>query len=87
MLLANKGILCKKNILNSNHKNGVTIMVFAEGTILKPKSRFSLYNHKNYLPIGNAVGTIETWNKLGANIIYCTSRKKSRSCGNCRASE
>lgn len=53
----------------------ITIMIFVEGTLLKPKSWFSLYNHKSYLPIGNCVEIIKEWQRQGANIIYCTSRK------------
>lgn len=51
------------------------IMIFVEGTILKPKSYLSLYNHKSYEPIGNAVEIIKEWQQQGANLIYCTSRK------------
>lgn len=50
-------------------------MIFAEGTILKPKSFFSLYNHKEYIPIGNCVNLINGWQEQGAEIVYCTSRK------------
>ncbi len=53
----------------------VKIMIFAEGTILKPKSPFSLYNHRTYIPIGNAVSIIENWRRQNAEILYCTSRK------------
>lgn len=49
-----------------------------EGTILKPKSWLSLYRHNTYVPIGNAVAIINAWQSQGANIIYCTSRKKKR---------
>ena len=58
--------------------SGLTIMVFAEGTILKPKSWLGLYNHKSYTPVGNAVNIINSWQQQGANIIYCTSRKKKQ---------
>ena len=53
----------------------ITIMIFVEGTLLKPKSWCNLYNHKNYLPIGNCVEIIKEWQRQGANIIYCTSQK------------
>lgn len=56
----------------------ITIMIFAEGTVLKPKSWFSLYNHNSYLPIGNCVEIIKEWQGQGANIVYCTSRKGRR---------
>ncbi|WP_088225566.1 hypothetical protein [Desulfosporosinus sp. FKB] len=50
-------------------------MIFAEGTILKPKSLFSLYNHRTYVPIGNVVSLIETWYQQNAKIMFCTSRR------------
>jgi len=61
----------------SNKKNySKTIMIFVEGTILKPKTFFSLYNHNTYIPIGNCVNLIRQWESQGAEIVYCTSRKK-----------
>lgn len=68
----------KQIILNAEYQSGPTIMIFAEGTILKPKSWLSLYYHDNYIPIGNAVDIIEKWQHQGANIIYCTSRRKKQ---------
>lgn len=62
--------------LHEQHNPDLTILLFVEGTILKPKSWFSLYKHKAYIPIGNAVNLIKAWQQQGANIIYCTSRKK-----------
>ena len=53
-------------------------MIFTEGTILKPKSIFTLYNHKSYIPIGNCVKNVEGWKSQGADIVYCTSRKKQQ---------
>ena len=50
-------------------------MIFAEGTILKPKSLFSFFNHRAYSPIGNVVDRIGAWHKQGAQILYCTSRR------------
>ena len=67
-----------KIILNTELNAGPTIMIFAEGTILKPKSWLSLYNHNAYIPIGNAVNIISSWQQQGANIVYCTSRKKKQ---------
>lgn len=64
-------------LLNKEYQPELTIMIFAEGTILKPKSKLQLYNHKAYVPIGNAVCLIEAWQQR-ANIIYCTSRKKKK---------
>lgn len=68
----------RKIYLDFNKKinTKMNIMIFAEGTILKPKSLFSLYNHNAYVPIGNAVELIKSWNMQGANIIFCTSRKR-----------
>lgn len=66
----------RKILLNEKHHTDLTIMVFVEGTIIKPKSWLSLYNHNAYIPIGNAVEIIKAWQQQGANIIYCTSRKK-----------
>ena len=57
---------------------GLTIMVFAEGTILMPKSWLGLYNHSSYVPIGNAVNIVNAWQQQEANIIYCTSRRKKQ---------
>ena len=61
--------------LEKGIQTDITIMIFVEGTVLKPKSWLSLYNHKNYLPIGNCVKIIKEWQEQGVNIIYCTSRK------------
>ena len=61
--------------LQDSELSEAVIMIFAEGTVLKPKSKFSLYNHKSYVPIGNAIALIDKWNNQGAEIVYCTSRK------------
>lgn len=61
--------------LEKEKLTGLTVMIFAEGTVLKPKSWFSLYNHKSYLPIGNCTDIIKGWLGQGANVVYCTSRK------------
>lgn len=68
----------RKIYLNMEKRIGITIMIFAEGTILKPKRCLTLYNHHSYIPIGNAVDIIKEWQKQGANIIYCTSRRKKQ---------
>ena len=68
----------KKIPLEAEQHAGLTVMVFAEGTILKPKSWRSLYRHNSYVPIGNAVRIINAWRQQGANIIYCTSRRKAQ---------
>ncbi len=68
----------RKILLNAKHHTGLTIMIFVEGTIIKPRSWISLYNHNDYIPIGNAVKIIKSWQQQGANIIYCTSRKNKQ---------
>lgn len=62
----------------SNVNGQRKVMIFVEGTILKPKSWLSLYNHKSYIPIGNAVSITKKWQKQGADIIYCTSCKGNK---------
>ncbi|MFZ2537911.1 MAG: hypothetical protein WAX04_03305 [Oscillospiraceae bacterium] len=61
--------------LSKTNNENIKILIFAEGTVLKPKSLFSLYNHNAYLPIGNCVNLINEWSKQGAEIVYCTSCK------------
>ncbi len=65
-------------MLDTKYHIGLTVMIFVEGTILKPKSWMTLYNHNSYIPIGNSVAMIKLWQEQGANIIYCTSRKKKQ---------
>jgi len=55
-----------------------TIMIFVEGTILKPKSWLYLYSHSAYIPIDKAPKLLKTWEAQGVNIIYCTSRKRKQ---------
>lgn len=64
--------------LSKNFDSTIKILIFAEGTILKPKSIFAIYNHKSYLPIGNCVDMINEWHRQGAEILYCTSRKNNQ---------
>lgn len=68
----------RKILLNKEQDSDFTIMIFVEGTIMKPKSWFSLHNHTTYIPIGNAVKIIKIWEQQKANIIYCTSRRKKQ---------
>ncbi len=56
----------------------VRIMIFTEGTILKPKSLFSLYDYNSYIPIGNCVELIKKWSEQGAEVVYCTSRRNKQ---------
>lgn len=65
----------KQILLKEQPHSKFKIMIFAEGTILKPKSWLTLYNHMAYIPIGNCIEIIKNWEKQGADIIYCTSRK------------
>lgn len=70
----------KINLNNRKEENQrLTIMIFTEGTILTPKSWLTIYNHNSYVPIGGTVELIKSWEEQGANIIYCTSRKKKAS--------
>lgn len=55
--------------------SGILIMIFVEGTVLKPRSFFTLYNHASYIPIGCCVNIINGWQQQGAEIVYCTSRR------------
>ena len=61
--------------LVSKEKSGITIMIFTEGTLIKHKALWALYYFSSYRPIGNAVAIIKEWERQGANIIYCTSRR------------
>lgn len=61
--------------LSNYNVTSKTVMVFVEGTILKPKSFLSIYNHSSYVPIGNSVYVIRSWAEQGVNIMYCTSRR------------
>lgn len=54
------------------------IMIFAEGTVLKPKSALAHFNHKAYVPIGGCVSLIQKWAAQGAAIVYCTSLRKKQ---------
>ncbi len=54
------------------------ILIFTEGTILKPKSVFTLLSHKDYIPIGSSVKQIAEWHAQGAEIVYCTSRRRQQ---------
>lgn len=61
--------------LAESHSSEMKIMIFAEGTILKPKSILTLYDYRTYIPIGNAAALIGAWGKQDVEILYCTSRK------------
>ncbi len=61
--------------LSKTRGDGISVMIFVEGTILRPKSKLGLFSYKNYVPIGNCVKIISRWHNEGACINYCTSRK------------
>jgi hypothetical protein len=62
-----------KPFIENNNRN--IILIFTEGTILKHKNIFSIYNYKKYIPIKNCVDKIKKWNEQGFEIKYLTSRK------------
>jgi len=68
----------EKSSLDPPKDGELTIMIFTEGTILKPRSWSALYNHNAYIPIGESVRKIKRWQEQGAKIIYCSSRKKKQ---------
>lgn len=61
--------------LAQSQSSGIRIMVFTEGTILKPKAKRYLFSFKNYVPIGDCTAIIRCWHGQGARICYCTSRR------------
>ena len=68
--------------LNDN-KKGLrgTILIFTEGTILKPRRFWLMFSFRNYVPIGNSVDKIRRWSDKGWNIVYLTSRKSPNEVG------
>ena len=70
------GFIIIDKIKNNNKK----IMIFVEGTILKPKynnilSRISM---TTYIPINNAIETLKKGKEEGYEVIYLTSLKGRR---------
>lgn len=65
------GFIIIDKIKNNNKK----IMIFTEGTILKPKNNnfFSRINMTGYVPIKNAIDTLKKWQEEGFEVIYLTS--------------
>ena len=51
------------------------LLIFTEGTILGPERWWKWFNDKGYVPIGQSVAKINTWQHQGAKIAYLTSRK------------
>ena len=70
------GYIIIDKIKNNNKK----IIIFVEGTILKPKHNnfFSRINMNGYVPISNAIETIKNWQEQGYEIIYLTSQTGRR---------
>ena len=70
------GYIIIDKIKNNNKK----IMIFVEGTILKPKHNnfFSRINMNGYVPISNAIEVIKNWQEQGYEIIYLTSQTGRR---------
>ncbi len=67
------GFIIIDRIKNNNKK----IMIFAEGTILKPKHKniISRFCITKYVPIANAIDTLKKWQEEGYEVIYLTSLK------------
>lgn len=68
------GFIILDKIKNNNKK----IMIFAEGTILKPRHEnniFSRINVLGYVPIKNSIEKLKKWQEEGYEIIYITSLK------------
>lgn len=67
------GFIIIDKIKNNNKK----IMIFTEGTILKPKhdNFFSRINVTKYIPISNAIEKLKEWQEEGFEVIYLTSLK------------
>jgi hypothetical protein len=53
-------------------------MIFTEGTILGPKNILEYFFCSRYIPIGGCVGKIRCLEEQGAEILYCTSRKREK---------
>ena len=68
--------MCKL-ILNSDSvtNSKCLILLFVEGTILRPKSWIHFFNMKEYIPTENSLEKIKGWKEQGADIVYLTSRK------------
>lgn len=68
------GFIILDKIKNNNKK----IMIFTEGTILKPKyvnNTLSRINVMGYVPIKNSIEKLKRWQEEGYEVIYITSLK------------
>ena len=70
------------------------ILIFTEGTIIMHKTAIghsreeivkqvedeqeSVHDYNSYVPVGNAVKKLHNWKNDGAEILYLTSRRKSK---------
>ncbi len=52
------------------------IMIFTEGTVLKPRSFFGFFDQQSYIPVKNCIDKIRNWEAQGAEIVYLSSRRK-----------
>jgi len=67
--------LSKSNDNDIAHISKIKIMIFTEGTIIRHRNVFQLFNYDTYIPIGNCINKIQAWEQQGAEIMYFTSRK------------
>lgn len=67
-------------ILDKIKNNNKKIMIFVEGTILRPKydNFFSRINVTGYVPIGDSINILKKWQEEGYEIVYLTSLSKRR---------
>lgn len=65
-------------ISDDNKMSKIKIMIFTEGTVLKPKNKVGLFSFSSYIPIADCVCKIQSWQQQGAEIVYCTSRSSKR---------
>ena len=72
----------------------MSILIFTVGTIIMHKNAVghtrdeivkqvenkekSVHDYESYVPVGNAVKKLQNWKKDGAEILYLTSRRKSK---------
>lgn len=70
-------------ILDKIKNNNKKIMIFVEGTILKPKHNnfISRICMNKYIPINNAIEIIKKWQEEGFEIIYLTSQTGKKAMG------
>lgn len=52
------------------------MLIFTEGTVLKPANEDKTHDYVNYQPAGQAAAKVTAWSEQGAEISYLTSRIK-----------